>query len=327
VQDQPTKQPKFAPVAPNGWICEGLVVWGSIRKGGYTAKGFVVDVPTQSQSSPAIRNSLNAAIRRFLHTLDEQTRAQLYWSVDSDYKEALAAYDKTTEAMGNAWSHHVRKERYNRYFTAMRGGTLRRERLVLYISRPITIDPPASLSGERLLTHYEQVLAEENQAYEQNLSVLRSFLDMCGCRITPMGDAEHYRTLVTAINPSLAKRFGYDPVAQFEPSLSIQENVLLGGHQFHSKFGFYYDGSYHNLVLLKRPPQRTHRGILEYLTNLPFLDYAITVNLYPLSVKQEILRSEQSLERVRSSYAASGKHRLLTSKTQTHLRQFQESGS
>jgi hypothetical protein len=34
---------------------------------------------------------------------------------------------------------------------------------------------------------------------------------------------------------------------------------------------------------------------------LPFLDYAITVNLYPLSVKQEILRSEQSLERVRSS--------------------------
>ena len=86
-QPRPTK---FAPAAPNGWICDGLIVWGSIRKGGYTSKGFVLDVPSQSQSSPAIRNSLNAAIRRFLHTLDEQTRAQLCWSVDSDYKDALA---------------------------------------------------------------------------------------------------------------------------------------------------------------------------------------------------------------------------------------------
>ena len=171
VQDQPTKQPKFAPVAPNGWICEGLVLWGCIRKGGYTSKGFVVDVPTQSQSSPAIRNSLNAAIRRFLHTLDEQTRAQLYWSVDSDYKDALAAYDKTTQSMGNQWSRHVRKERHSRYFKAMLDGKLRRERLVLYLSRPITVDPPASLSGERLLTHYEQVLAEENHAFHQKVEI------------------------------------------------------------------------------------------------------------------------------------------------------------
>jgi type IV secretion system protein TrbE len=312
-QPRPTK---FAPAAPNGWICDGLIVWGSIRKGGYTSKGFVLDVPSQSQSSPAIRNSLNAAIRRFLHTLDEQTRAQLCWSVDSDYKDALASYHQTTGTMRNKWSQHVRKERYNRYFKAMIDGTLRRERLVLYISRPITVDPPVTLSGDRLLKHYEQVLAEENQAYEQNLSVMRSLFDACGCRITPMDDAQHYRHLVTAINPSLAKRFGYDPLDQFVPSLSIQDNIWNGGHQGSSKFGFFYDGYFHNLVLLKRPPQRTHRGILEFLTNLPFLDYAITVNLYPLSVKQEILRSEQSLERVRSSYAASGKHRLLTSKTQ-----------
>lgn len=312
-QPRPTK---FAPTAPNGWICDGLIVWGSIRKGGYTSKGFVLDVPSQSQSSPAIRNGLNAAIRRFLHTLDEVTRAQLCWSVDSDYKDALASYHETTGTMGNKWSQHVRKERYNRYFKAMIDGTLRRERLVLYISRPIMVDPPATLSGDRLLRHYEQVLAEENQAYEQNLSVMRSFFDPCGCRITPMADAQHYRHLVTTINPSLAKRFGYDPLDQFVPSLSIQDNMWNGGHQGSSRFGFFYDGYYHNLVLLKRPPQRTHRGILEFLTNLPFLDYAITVNLYPLSVKQEILRSEQSLERVRSSYAASGKHRLLTSKTQ-----------
>ena len=119
LQDRPSKSPRFAPAAPNGWICEGLVIWGSIRKGGYTAKGFTIDVPSQSQASPAVRNSLNAAIRRFLHTLDEQTRAQFCWSVDSDYKDALGAYDKTTGEMGNEWSKHVRSERFARYFAAM----------------------------------------------------------------------------------------------------------------------------------------------------------------------------------------------------------------
>ena len=270
LQERPPKPPKFSPAAPNGWICDGLVVWNSIRKGGYTAKGFMFDVPAQSQASPAVRNSLNAAIRRFLHTLDEHTRAQLCWSVDSDYKDALAAYHHTTGSIGNEWSRHVRTERYNRYFQAMLDGKLRRERLVLYISRPITVDPPATLSGDRLITHYEQVLAEENQAYEQHLSVLRSFFDSCGCRITPMNDEQHYLNLVKAINPSLATRFGYDPLAQFDPSAPIQENIWNGANQGSSKFGFFYDGYFHNLVLLKRPPQRTSRSILEFLTNLRF---------------------------------------------------------
>jgi hypothetical protein len=316
VDEKPAKRSKFSPDAPNGWLCDGLIIWGGIRKRGYTAKGFVIDVPAQSQASPAVRNALYAAIRRFLHTLNEGTRAQLSWSVDSDYRRPLADYDKTTEALGNAWSKHVRTERYNRYFGAMVAGKLRRERLVLYISRPIRIDPPATLSGDRLATHYEQVLAEEVQAYEQNLNVLRSFFDVCGCRITPMSDEEHYLHLVNAINPSLSRRFGYDPLDQFDPLASIQENVWNGAHQGSSKFGFFYDGAFHNLVLLKRAPQKTYRGILEVLTTLPFLDYRITVNLYPLNVRGEILRCESSLERIRSSYLASRKHRLLTSQDQ-----------
>ena len=316
IDDHCPQKPRFSQSAPNGWFCNDLIVWNSIGKGGFTSKGYTFDVPAQSQASPAVRNSLYAAIRRFLHTLDEQTRAQFCWSVDSDYKAELTAYHQKTAETGNEWSRHVRTERYNRYFQAMVEGRLRRERLIVYISRPITIDPPATLSGKKLSDHYEQVLAEESQAYEHNLSVMRSLFEGCGCRIKPMTDDEHYLHLIKAINPSLTKRFGYDPLTQFDPIATIQENVWNGANQGSSKFGFFYDGSYHNLVLLKRQPQRTRRGILEYLTNLPFLDYAITVNLYPLNVKTEILHAEQSLERVRSSYAASGKHRLLTSKQQ-----------
>ena len=79
-------------------------------------------------------------------------------------------------------------------------------------------------------------------------------------------------------------------------------------------FGFFADGFYHNLIILKRRPQRTRRGIFWALTSLPFLDYAITVNLYPQNIRKEIGRAERSLERVRGDYAAEGKHSLLTSK-------------
>jgi hypothetical protein len=91
LQDSNTK-PRFTGSAPNGWFCRDLLVWNSISKGGYTSKGYVFEVPAQAQSSVAVRNSLYASIRRFMHTLDEQTRVQFYWSVDSDYKAELSAY-------------------------------------------------------------------------------------------------------------------------------------------------------------------------------------------------------------------------------------------
>src|SRR4029077_14634901 len=68
------------------------------------------------------------------------------------------------------------------------------------------------------------------------------------------------------------------------------------------------------LVILKRRPQRTRRGIFWALTSLPFLDYAITVNLYPQNIRREINKAEKSLERVRGDYLAERKHSLLTSK-------------
>jgi hypothetical protein len=313
LKDSSTK-PQFTGAAPNGWFCNGLLVWNSISKGGYTSKGFIFEVPAQSQASSAVRNSLYASIRRFLHTLDEQTRVQFYWSVDSDYRTELTAYQAKTSQTTSEWARVVRTERFNRYFQAMVDGRLRRERLVVYLSRPIMVDPPATLSGAKLLRHYEQVLTEESEAYEHTLHVMRSLFEACGCRIQSMSDPDHYLHLTKSINPSLTKRFGYDPIVQFEPASSIQENVWNGANQGSSKFGFFYDNSYHNLVLLKRRPQRTTRGIIQHLTHLPFLDYAITVNLYPLNVKKEITHTEQSLERVRSSLMASGKHRLLTSK-------------
>ncbi|HEY5743407.1 MAG TPA: TraC family protein [Terrimicrobiaceae bacterium] len=300
--------------APNGWFCDGLLVWNAIAKGGFTSKGFSFDVPFLNQASQNVRNNLYAVIRQFLHTLDEKTRVQFYWTCDSDYKDELTAYQAVTEITTNRWSRHIRAERHNRYWQAMLEGKLRRERLVVYVSRPILVDPPLSLSSAELFEHNDKVLEDHSQSYQHTLMTMRSIFESSGVRITPMGDEDHYRHITRCLNPSYITRFGYDPITQFNPELTIQENCWHGEIQGAKNFGFYYDTNFHNIVLLKRRPQHTTRGIIQHLTQLPFLDYSIALNLYPLNVRKEITKAEQSLERVRSSYAANGKHKLVTAK-------------
>jgi hypothetical protein len=45
---------------------------------------------------------------------------------------------------------------------------------------------------------------------------------------------------------------------------------------------------YHAVLALSRWPQRTRPGIVTHLTGLPFLDYAITVNVTPVAGRQEV---------------------------------------
>lgn len=299
--------------SPNGWFTNDLLVWNDISSKGFVSKGFILEVPDLRQSSDDIRNDFHNTIRRFLHTLEESTRAQICWSVDSDYKTALLRYHKTTEEKAtNDWVKHTRNERFNRYWKAMQGGKLRRERLYLYLSKKITVNPPATLSGAKLLEHNQKVLAQLSQLFDYHYHILHSLFDPIGCRVTPMKDEDHFRHFTKVLNPSYDTRFDYDPISQFNPSETIQQNCWNSGCQGNKAFGFFHDGYYHNIILLKRRPQRTSPGIIYHLTNLPFLDYSITVNLYPKNVRETINKEEKSLERVRGSYLSEGKHSLLT---------------
>ena len=129
-----------------------------------------------------------------------------------------------------------------------------------------------------------------------------------------MSTEDLFRYYATFLNPSYLKRDNYDPIGQFREDESVHQNCWHQGVQAGRNFGFFADGFYHNLVILKRRPQRTRRGIFWALTSLPFRDYTITVNLYPQNIRKEIDRTEKSLERVRGDYRAEGKHSLLTSK-------------
>ena len=302
--------------APNGWLTENLIVWNDLDKRGFVSKGFVLDVPDLRNASETALDGFYESLRQFLHTLDESTRAQIRWSVDSNYRDELLAYNRVTEdrCEPDSWAAIARNERFNRYWRAMQDGKLRREKLVLFLSKPIGVNPPASAGQELLQEHYKRILAQYGEGFEQHGRVIASLLEPHGCRVTAMATADLFRYYATFFNPSYLRRDNYDPIGQFREEETIHQNCWHQGVQAGKTFGFFSDGYYHNLIILKRRPQRTRRGIFWALTSLPFLDYAITVNLYPQNVRREISKAERSLERVRGDYAAEGKHALLTSK-------------
>jgi hypothetical protein len=302
--------------APNGWFTENLIVWNDLDKRGFVSKGFVLDVPDFRHASETALDGFYESLRQFLHTLDESTRAQIRWSVDSNYRDELLAYNKVTEERSepDSWTAIARNERFNRYWRAMQDGKLRREKLVLFLSKPIGVNPPAGASQELLQEHFKRILAQYGEGFEQHGRVAASLLEPHGCRVTAMSTADLFRYYATFFNPSYLRRDSYDPIGQFREEETIHQNCWHQGVQAGKTFGFFSDGYCHNLIILKRRPQRTRRGIFWALTSLPFLDYAITVNLYPQNVRREISKAERSLERVRGDYAAEGKHALLTSK-------------
>lgn len=300
--------------APNGWISHDLLIWNELDKRGFVAKGFVFDVPDLRHASGHALDSVYDAIRQFLHTLNESTRAQFRWSVDSDYRKELLAYHAVTEERcdPDSWSAITRNERFNRYWQAMQGGQLRRERLVLFLSVKIAVNSPVGASQETLKNHYRRILSQYNESFDHHRRVLASLFEPHGCRVTAMSSEDLFRYYARFLNPSYLKRENYDPIVQYRPEETIHQNCWNQGIQAGHNFGFFADGFFHNLVILKRRPQRTRRGIFWALTSLPFLDYAITVNLYPLNVRKEIDKAEKSLERVRGDYRAEGKHSMLT---------------
>jgi type IV secretion system protein TrbE len=276
--------------APNGWISRDLLVWNELDRRGFVSAGFALDMPDLRHASERSLDGFYESVRQFLRTLDESTRAQIRWSVDSNYRDTLLAYKTVTDERcdPDSWAAIARNERFNRYWQAMQAGTLRREKLVLFLSKRITADPPVAAGREMLSTHYGRLLAQYREAFDQHGRIIASLFEPHGASVHPMSGDDLFRYLAIFFNPSYLRRDNYDPVGQFREEETIHQNCWHQGVQAGKAFGFFSDGFYHNLVLLKRRPQRTRRGIFCALTSLPFLDYSITVNLYPQNIRREI---------------------------------------
>ena len=222
----------------------------------------------------------------------------------------LLRYRDETEQATNTWTRRCRNERFTRYWQAMLDRKLRRQKLVIYISRAIDAEPTPLQSAGARQEYYELLLGQLRSEFRQLHEMLLGIFPHG--RITPMKDADHFRHYATFLNPSFSERFDYDPLESFEPALSIHENCWHGEAVGLSDTGFVLDGYHHGLLVLSRWPKVSFPGIIHRLTNLPLLDYTITVNVDPLSVRKEITREEKAHDRLAGDYASEKKLSLVT---------------
>ncbi|MFA6960625.1 MAG: hypothetical protein WC205_07750 [Opitutaceae bacterium] len=296
--------------APNGYFAGGLLLFGSLEKGGVASKGYVLQPPDLRGASVANLNAYQDKIRSFLALLGEGMRAQLQWTVDPDYLTELTRYYRETQAATHPHIRRVRDERFNRYWRKMQRRELRREKLVVFISTDITGYSGNLKTKAGLQAFYDKALAELRSRFEEITGTLRTLFGT-DTTVTPMGDEEHFAYYMKFLNPSLADRFDVDFGAQFNPALTIQENCWNSDGVGLQRVGFYSDGRYHAVFTLKRWPSRTYPGIVFRLTGLSFLDYQITVNVTPLPPKREVEQEEKAIERLRGEYEDSERHSLL----------------
>ena len=179
--------------APNGFFVNDLILFNSLRRGGYVAKGFVFEAPDLTNSPIADLNEFQEQLCLLLASLHENQRLQIQYFSDSDYKAELLRFQQETEKFENTWTKRSRNERFVRYWQAMVERKLRRQRVILYLSRPLE-NTPKLLSGDAALREYYLTILDQLRGeFEHAHQLLMDIFASTGTRILPMTDVDHFK--------------------------------------------------------------------------------------------------------------------------------------
>ena len=225
--------------APNGYFVRDLVVFNHLRRGGYVAKGFVFEAPDLTNSPVADLNTFQDHLCLLLASLNENQRLQVQYFCDSDYKGELLRYQQETEQFTNVWTKRARNERFTRYWQSMSERKLRRQRVILYVSRALENVPKSFQSAKARREYYSTLLDQLESEFEHVHRLLLEIFGSTGARVLPMSDLDHFRHIKRFLNPSLNDRFDFDPTDGFAPELTIHENCWHSEGNGQSDFGFF----------------------------------------------------------------------------------------
>ncbi len=295
----------------DGFFGEDVIVFESLSRGGYIAKGFEVTAPDLENADPQHHNALEADLVALLTVLKRGQRLQVQWTVNSDYRAELLRYRDETERLAtNVWTKRQRNERFVRYWRMMEEGLLRREKLRLYFTMPVDAE---AVIGRRSRLSTSALLSAYKEEFHQIGQFLNAVFCGSGGRVREMRDEEHFLHYLQFLNPSLPEQKVSDPLEFFDAERSLQENCWNGQCRPLERpdTGFYHDGCYHGMLVLKSLPKRTRPSMAYLLTKLGFRDYGITVNVEPVDVDRLIEREQKELNRVEGDYESQRKVKLL----------------
>jgi hypothetical protein len=305
---------------PDGFIIEKLLVFERLGSGGHVSQGFWIDLPDLQHASETELNSFHDRLQRLTLILPEQVRFQIQFDKDSDYQPELLTYQKDTARSENTAVKRRRNLTFLRFWELMKRGELRRHRMAIFIGRSFDAKgrvPWRRRSAERF---YRERLTQCESEFSEYAGALKSLFTSLGGTATPMSEADYFRLFVEKLNPGVVAHGGGKTQPEHDPSRSILDNVWNSPIRGQRTRGFWLDETYHGVLVLRRWPVRTYPGIEKWLTQLPFNDYSITVQLRREPLSRLIAPEQKSLNRVNRLLAAKPDERLTVTRTKLEER-------
>jgi hypothetical protein len=286
---------------PVGWFERDMLWWGAaLDARTCLSRGARVEVPDLRSADNRTVLDMRRQNAHLLAAVGPSASLQVHWTVEDDFEAALEAYSGKKRA-GSPWCRRTCAVRRAFYEQRLAEGSLRRERVHVYIGRRCE---GLSAADVRSVAACEAFLRQAASGLDSQLRML-AMVHPLG-RWEPMDSRAHALHLRKFLNPSLARLFsdgGGEGMGGFDESRSIRANCLRSDlNAFASGSGgergslLYFDGNYHAIFVMRELPRGTRPGML-----LPVLDAvgrgaSITLAIHPLPVGGEIDRLRREID-------------------------------
>jgi hypothetical protein len=285
---------------PVGWFEGDMLWWGrSLNAGTCLSRGASVEVPDLRSADNRTLLELRRQNGHMLALVGAGSALQFQWTVEDDFASAVGAY-ASRDASGSAWCARTRAVRSAYYGQRSAEGSLRRERMHVYLGKRCDGLGQRDL---RSLASCEAYLSQARSALDAQLRIMGMVHSLGNW--SAMDTEDHARHLRKFLNPSLARMLADGAAHSWpapDPCRSIRSNCLRSDLEaFHPRSGepgclLWFDGNFHALFVMRELPRGTRPGML-----LPVLDAvgrgaSITVSVRPLPVAPEIDRLRREID-------------------------------
>lgn len=285
---------------PVGWFEHEMLWWGSaLDARTCLSRGAQVEVPDLRSADNRTILDLRRQNAHVLAILGATASLQVHWTVEDDFETALDAYSSRKQA-GSAWCRRTCAVRRAFYEQRLAEGSLRRERVHVYLGRRCAGLSPSDV---RSVASCEAFLRQASSGLDAQLGML-AMIHPLG-RWTPMDNRAHALHLRKFLNPSLTRLYSgvSETTAGFDESRSIRANCLRSdldafsaGRGADRNSLLFFDGNFHAIFVMRELPRGTRPGMLLPIFDAVGRGASITVGIHPLAVSGEIDRLRREID-------------------------------
>lgn len=277
-------------------------------------------------------NNLTQGLRTFLNSLQENTSAQIFLRVHSDFRPLLEKHESNRMTGIN----HVVAELDDARLKLARAdaelGALYGLSLYLILKEPTQLKKKFALfsNSEKFQSLTDQQYQETLERLSQNIESAKGGLESCGIRAKPLSRDEIVNVIYSGLNPSRAE---VEPAPALPPyrvmdaqSLSCipqstRERLVFGDLILRSE-DFVLNSVAHRVLTLKNMPEASYAGMLASIMRLPF-HYELSMS-FDIPDQSRELSKLHSRRRMAHSMAAGGSQRPTDLENESKLNSTEE---